>query len=86
MTKKKKRRRMKEMLILNSCYNSIGTTGRYSGIYTISALALMGHDHVTLKHDYDNLLIDRRMLDHSITGSVVCRQKSHMEAPFTQEL
>lgn len=39
----------------------------------------MGHDHITLKHDYDNLLIDRRMLDHSITGSVVYRQKSHMK-------
>lgn len=32
----------------------------YSGIYTSSASALMGHDRITLNHDHGNLLIDRR--------------------------
>lgn len=38
-----------------------------------------GHNRITLKHDCGNLLIDRWMWDHWITGSFVHRQKSHME-------
>lgn len=59
---------------------------RYSRIYTSSALALMGHDRITLKHDRGNLLIDRRTRDHWITGSVVRWQKSHAEAPLAWEV
>ncbi len=38
---------------------SFNKTEKHSGIYTSSALALMGHDRITLNHDYGNLLIDR---------------------------